>query len=130
MHEDVLEAGMRALRHVADTNGGRLPAKLEDVLKLPAAYGLGLEPARCGYKLVIAVDDEFVTYDPTDTVHTQMCGIMHELVEKICVGDYPTLFDGLPGTEYHRTGEGAPRDFRHQVAAFAERVYSAWLMRQ
>lgn len=131
MLQSVFDAGMRALEHVAGTNGGKLPLTLAEMVELPAAYGVGLEPATCGYKLVIGLDeDTFITYDPSDTVNNQMCGILHEIVEFICVADFPTLFDGIPGAEYNRTGEGAPRDFRHQVAVFAERVYAAWLKRQ
>jgi hypothetical protein len=129
MQDIVYEAGMRALCHMAETNGGRLPATVDEMRDLPAAYGIGLE-ASTSYKLVIGADDDvFITYRSDDPPRTQMAGILHEIAEYICIGDFPTLFDGLPGAEYHRTGNGAPRDFRHQVALFAERAYTEWLKR-
>ena len=131
MQQLIYDAATYALEHIGKTNGGRLPATLDDALTLPYAYGVAdviLRPVATS--LVIELDGEAVILiDSRANSVDQMCGAVHEIVEFMQVDDgyAPALAEALRPGRYHQSGEGDPDAIRHQIAALADHIYRAWL---
>jgi hypothetical protein len=125
---NVREAADAALEHIAKRNGG-IPRTLAECRALPAAYGIGLRHDG-GSVALLSFDVRgrpTILYDAYASPWTQMCGIVHEIVEFMLLGEFPLLTDLMYPSRFYRDGQGAPADARHLAAKYAELRYREWL---
>lgn len=125
----VRDAADAALRDIVHRNGGRLPLTLGEAKLLPGEYGLDLvdDGGKRGMLRVREDGSGCVLYNAKAAPTDQKAAILHEVVEWITREKHMVLTDLMLPAEYYQDGGQFPRDFRHQVSAWAEKVYRKWL---
>ena len=124
----ILEAARRIRRAMILRAGGRLPRTLNGWKALCDSFGLPAGalwdcPSRFTAKLERDEriwDGWLIVYNPYAAAKKIIRFLCHELAEWIAIGDYPSLFDGLPGQVFAYTGGSDPTDARHRIARQVE----------
>ncbi len=131
--KDVRQAADRILSRIASDNDGSLPPTLTALFKAANSHeGLACCAVRNREDFTAElVPDAYgewtIFYNARHSERSRLRYIIHELAEWYAVTrepDLADLFDGLPGSRtYHYGGGDYPRDVRHRVARYAERMY-------
>lgn len=124
------EAAKRIRRIMLVKSNGRLPRTVAAWRRLADKFGIkcgpiGICPPR--YTARLEWDERLwdgwiISYNPLGTDGEVMRWICHEIAECVAIGDYPTIWDGLPQRAYYYSGGNDPEDARHLIAREVERL--------